>query len=164
MGTGIGFDTMPSRSRYQAYDLTLPKDCNGTQEGFLNKAAQVAFRSNMAQRHGCVVVLNGEIISSGFNHRCNHMFHRFSCHSEVDALRKIKRNMDLSAAEMYVVRIGPESAGNPLRMSMPCEGCTRAIVKAGIGRVYYSWSEHNYHPSSWGHGWHRRHQTYFDTT
>ena len=50
-------------------------------------------------------------------------------------------------AEMYVVRIGSESRGyaasNPafLKLSRPCEGCTRGILHRNIGKVYYSWSE-----------------------
>jgi deoxycytidylate deaminase len=123
---------------------TEPKDCTPLQRQFMDKAAAVAFRSNMAHRHGCIIVLNGEIIARGFNHTGHHLCHMFSYHSEVDALRKIKRNVDLSGAEMYVVRIGTERMGNPLKFSRPCSGCTEAILKAGVGKVYYSWSTGDY--------------------
>lgn len=118
----------------------FPKDCTPSQRYFMNKAAQVAFRSNMSQRHGCVIVMDGEIVAKGYNHTGKHLCHTFSYHSEVDALRKIKRNTDLSSAEMYVVRIGTDHMGVPLRFSRPCLGCTEAILKAGVGKVYYSWS------------------------
>lgn len=114
------------------------KDMNERQFIFFKKAAQHAYRSNLTQRHGCVVVLNDEIISTGFNHTYVHLYHKFSLHAEVDALRKIKRNVDLSNAELYVVRIGPESKGSPLRMSKPCDGCEKIIFKSKVGKVYYS--------------------------
>jgi deoxycytidylate deaminase len=117
-----------------------PKDCTPLQRQFMEKAARIACRSNMTHRHGCIVVINGEIISEGFNHTGRHLCHMFSYHSEVEALRKIKRKVDLSAAEMYVVRIGTERMGNPLKYSRPCVGCTEAILRAGVGKVFYSWS------------------------
>jgi len=128
----------------------VPKDSNERQNYFLHKAAQLAFRSNLNHRHGCVVVNSqtNEIISTGYNHTSEHLFHSFSMHAEIDALRKIKRNMDLSNAEMYVVRIGPESLGNPLKLSKPCEGCAKQILKVNLGRVYYSWSDIEYVPKS----------------
>lgn len=119
----------------------IPKHPDERQEYFLKKAAQIAFRSNLVQRHGCLIVNSqtDEILSSGFNHTYIHMYHKFSCHAEYDALRKVKKTFDLSNAEMYVVRIGPNGAY--LKMSKPCEGCKKLILKANIGKVYYSWSE-----------------------
>jgi deoxycytidylate deaminase len=118
------------------------KNSDDRQQYFLKKAAQLALKSNMGHRHGCIVVdsQTDEIISSGYNHTAIHMYHKWSCHAEIDTLRKIKRNTDLSNAELYVVRIGPESLGNPLRMSQPCEGCSKAILKSGLKKIYYSWS------------------------
>jgi deoxycytidylate deaminase len=128
----------------------LPKASNERQEYFLNKAAQQAHKSNMRHRHGTVIVdcQTDEIISTGFNHTYIHMYHGYSCHSEVDALRKIKRNVDLSNMEMYVVRIGTENMGHPLKLSTPCDGCTKAILKANIGKVYYSWSDTPTNPNN----------------
>lgn len=114
------------------------KDMNERQYIFFKKAAQHAYRSNLTQRHGCVVVLNDEIISVGFNHTHVHLYHKYSLHAEVDALRKIKRNVDLSNAELYVVRIGPDSKGSPLRMSKPCLACQNIIIKSKVRKVYYS--------------------------
>lgn len=117
------------------------KNPDERQAFYMQKAAKLAFRSNLNQRHGCVVVNSqtGEILSTGFNHTYIHMYHKFSCHAEYDALRKLKRTMDLSNVDMYVVRIGPESLGNPFKLSRPCEGCTKLILKANVGRVFYSW-------------------------
>jgi deoxycytidylate deaminase len=119
----------------------MAKKPDERQTFYMQKAAKLAFRSNLVQRHGCVVVNSqtGEIISTGYNHTYIHMYHKYSCHAEYDALRKLKRTMDLSNAEMYIVRIGPESLGNPLKLSRPCDGCTKLILKANVGRVFYSW-------------------------
>lgn len=116
------------------------------QEYFMNKAAQLAFRSNLGHRHGCIIVddSTSEILSTGYNHTKIHMYHKLSCHAEIDALMKIKRNVDLSNSKMYIVRIGSDNLGNPLKMSKPCEGCTKAILKSGIKKVYYSWSNIDY--------------------
>lgn len=119
----------------------IPKMPNEKQQIFLRKAAQLALRSNMLHRHGCIVVNSqtGEILSSGYNHNYIHMYHKMSCHAEYDALRKIKKTFDLTNAEMYVVRIGTDKMGYPLKLSKPCEGCRKLIERAQIARVYYSW-------------------------
>lgn len=123
----------------------VPKLPNDRQKYFLHKAALMALRSNLLHRHGCIIVNSqtNEIMSSGFNHTYMQMYHKFSCHAEYDALRKVKRCFDLSSAEMYVVRIGTDRMGHPLKLSKPCEGCTKLIQKANLGRVYYSWSPTN---------------------
>lgn len=119
-----------------------PRECDERQEFFLKKAAQLAMKSDMTHRHGCVIVdsKTDEIISTGYNRKATHMYHTFSRHAESEALRKLKKSMDSSNLEMYVVRVGPESLGHPLKMSKPCEGCSRQILKSGIAKVYYSWS------------------------
>ena len=117
----------------------LPKAPTERQLFFLRKAAQSANRSNMTHRHGCIIVdsHSDEILSTGFNHTYIHMYHKFSCHAECDALRRVKKNFDLSTAEMYVVRLGK---GNiEFKLSKPCEGCAKFITKAQIAKVYYSW-------------------------
>jgi deoxycytidylate deaminase len=123
---------------------TVPKKSTERQNLFLQKAAQLAFKSNMNQRHGCLIVnpQSDEIIATGYNHTYIKMCHKYSCHAECDALRKLKRNVDLANAEMYVVRIGPESLGHPLKFSKPCEGCATLIRKANVGRIFYSWTEY----------------------
>jgi len=121
-------------------DKEDPKNSDDRQQYFLERAAQIALKSGMGQKHGCIIANQDGIISIGYNHSTMHMYHLFSMHAEVDALRKIKKNVDLSNAELYVVRIGPASLGHPLKMSKPCAACSEAIKKRGIGKVYYSWS------------------------
>ena len=122
--------------------ILSPKERDERQELFLKKASQLALKSDMQHRHGCIIVDNrtDEIIATGFNRRATHLYHTFSSHAESEALRKLKKSMDPLYLEMYVVRIGPESLGHPLKMSKPCEGCEKQILKSGIARVYYSWS------------------------
>lgn len=122
-------------------NFSNPKNRTEKQEYFLNKAAQIASNSNMAQRHGCVIIdENNEILSTGYNHTTTYMSHKWSIHAEIDAIRKIKKNTDFSNTELYVVRIGTDRSGNPLKMSKPCDDCTRQILKSGIGKIYYTWS------------------------
>lgn len=119
------------------------KTCNDKQEVFLKRAAEFATKSNVkSHRHGCVIVKDGEIIAEGFNHHISHFEHTFTIHAEVDALTKIKKlRHALSECELYVVRIGTDLMGNPLKYSRPCVNCTNAILKAGIKKVYFSTDE-----------------------
>ena len=121
------------------------KNPNQQQEFFLQKAAEIARRSAMNHRHGCVIVKNGEIISEGFNNTEMHMYHLNSIHAEVNCLSKLKRNPRmLQDCEMYVVRIGTEKMGNPLKYSKPCPDCTKVILKSGIKKIFYSTSDDFY--------------------
>lgn len=111
------------------------------QEFFLKRAADLAARSNVVHhRHGCVIVLNDDIIGEGFNYHTEHMEHQFTIHAEVAALMQFpgKKKKILSECELYVVRIGTNGMGCPLKYSKPCVNCTRAILKAGVKRVYFS--------------------------
>jgi dCMP deaminase len=116
------------------------KNCKEKQDYFLKKAATYAVRSNVKNhKHGCVIVKDGEVIADGFNHHVNHYEHTFTIHAEVDALTKVKKLKNiLSECELYVVRIGTDLMGNPLKYSRPCVNCTKAILKAGIKKVYFS--------------------------
>jgi deoxycytidylate deaminase len=113
------------------------------QEFFLQRAAIIAERSTLQNhRHGCVIVRDGEVIAEGFNYHSKHLEHKFTVHAEIDALLKLKKNKKLaSECELYVVRIGTDLMGCPLKYSRPCEDCTAAILKAGIRKVYFSTDE-----------------------
>lgn len=122
------------------------KECTEKQRSFFRKAMHVAQSSQCANhRHGAIIVKGKEIISEGFNHKSWHLCHKFSVHAEVDALYKVPHNKKLlSQCDMYVVRIGNESLGYPLKYSKPCPGCTKAILKSGLRRVFYSTSHEFY--------------------
>lgn len=122
-------------------DTTQAKTCNFRQDIYMDIAARVAQKSTMGHKHGCVIVLDDEILSIGHNRHCTHMYHTFSIHAEVDALNKInkKKYKNLfSRMELYIVRIGNGKFNQVLKYSKPCEGCQNAIQKYGINKVYYS--------------------------
>ena len=125
-------------------DIT-PKNPDHRQDYFLSKAANIATRSSMSHRHGCIIVNKiGEIISEGYNHMYVHMYHKYSMHAEISCLTKLKRSKDLSDCTMYVVRIGTDKMQRPLKYSKPCHDCTKAIEKSGIKKVFYSTSDEFY--------------------
>lgn len=125
---------------YTFHDENTIRACSDKQHSFLKRAMNLALKSPChQQRHGCVIVRDNEIISEGYNHTHTHMYHKFSIHAEVDAISKLKHNRRLMAScDLYVVRVGRDSMGNPLKYSKPCPDCIKAIQKCGIKRVYYS--------------------------
>lgn len=117
--------------------------CNSRHQQFMEQAIKMAKKSTMEHKHGAIIVHNNEIIATGFNYRKYYMCHGFSIHAEVDALTKVKGKKNLlTEAEMYVVRIGRFNPTTPnnycIKLSKPCRECSKAIVKYGIRRVYYS--------------------------
>ena len=121
------------------HDEVPAKATTEKQRYFLERAARLAMKSTMTHKHGCVLVLYGEIVSEGYNRITTHMFHSFSVHSEVVVLNKAKRlKHQLADAEMYVVRIASGKFDHCLKYSKPCLGCQRAILKSGVKKVYYS--------------------------
>lgn len=122
-------------------DNAIAKTSNCKQDYYMDLAAREALKSDMTQKHGCVILLDDEILSIGHNYRTTHMFHTFSIHAEIDALNKINKKKYKAVfhkMEMYVVRIGTGKFSNVLKYSKPCQGCTNAILKYGIQKVYYS--------------------------
>lgn len=110
---------------------------------YLQRAATIAFRSNLkSHRHGCVIVSqSGQIIAEGYNHVSNGI-NAHSIHAEVHALTKYRPlRKQYPNCTMYVVRIGTERMGNPLKYSRPCAKCSEHIEDSDIRRVYYSTSD-----------------------
>lgn len=125
---------------FKFHDDNVIKSCNEKQAMFLDRALQLARKSTChSQRHGCVIVRGDDIVAEGYNHTDVHLYHKFSIHAEVDALSKVKRDRKyLSKCDLYVVRIGTDRMGNPLKYSKPCHDCSKAIQKSGIRNIYYS--------------------------
>lgn len=122
----------------------MPKEITSTlsrkEKSFLNLAKNLAMSSKCRMKHGAVVVSGGSIISLGINSMKNnpafiseHHIHDASVHAEVDALRKIKKN--LKGATIYVARVNRQ--GYPM-ISRPCDRCYEAIVDAGITKIVYT--------------------------
>ena len=103
----------------------------------------VASKSTMNQRHGAIIVKNGEIVGEGCNYTAKWMCHPYSVHAEVAALLSVpKRNRHrkyLEDSTMLVIRISGKD--KHCNFSAPCDNCKKEIEKYGIKRVFYSISE-----------------------
>lgn len=124
-------------------DLSETKTCKDNQDFYMKRAAEVASNSNnLIHRHGTIIVnrKSGEIVSEGFNHYSESFCHTYSVHSEVSALQKIKKYPKhlIENLDMYIVRIGTDKSGRPLKFSKPCTNCAQAIIRFGIRNVFYS--------------------------
>jgi deoxycytidylate deaminase len=67
----------------------------------ISVAIDTAHKSKMLQKHGCVIALNGKIISTGFNNLRNYSNDGLidccsSCHAEISAIRNIPSLSKLS--------------------------------------------------------------------
>lgn len=106
---------------------------------FIDRATYQATKSPMNQKHGCVIVKNGKIISSCYNSQQDPFGH--SVHAEVGAIIRAKKTLNtnkLKGCKLYVVRIGTRSMNFPLKYSKPCANCQKFIEKSGIETVFYS--------------------------
>ena len=134
---------MESYKKIHKYDIHLMECC-----------IEIAKKSNMNSKHGCVIVdKKGKIISSACNKRRSmEMEHinnvnirrqkRFSKHAEESALKNVDRSR-LKGAKLYVVRWGyAKDCPFHFLNSKPCIKCT-AIINAcinnyGLKGAYYS--------------------------
>lgn len=136
------------------------------QRYFFGKCVHLAHKSNLTQKHGCVLVKNNKIISCGYNFKLRKFvqnpyasaqppsqsadYNVFSVHAEISTIKKVKKQ-DLSNCELYVIRIGPlasrrndlkedelERTSFEYKYSCPCPMCAKTIQSHGIKRVYYS--------------------------
>ena len=115
------------------------KIINKKHQIFLDKAAELAKCSTMQQKHGAVVVYKNKIIGCGFNYMANYLNDNNSIHAEVAAISKVFKNKNLlEDCDIYVVRIATSRFNNCLKLSKPCEKCTKFIEKYNIRRAYYS--------------------------
>jgi deoxycytidylate deaminase len=146
---------------YDTKDVDTCKVHTTQQAYFLKKCFELAQRSNLTHKHGCIIVKKNEIVSSGFNFKLQN-YHTtiptfsastfkaranescFSVHAEVSTIKKAKK-IDLRQCDMYVVRISngsgmcdSKNATTALRYSHPCSTCSKYISAKGIRRVYYS--------------------------
>lgn len=95
----------------------------------------------------CAIIAHrGEVLSVGFNSSKTHPFqakyrknpHAVFWHAETSAINnalKRKHFELLPKSSMYVLRL--THAGKPA-LSMPCEGCSKAIVEHNINRVIFT--------------------------
>jgi len=118
----------------------------------LNFAANIAQRSDMRTKHGCIIIDNkGNIISTAYNKTLNlsseklkkfDKNNKVSRHAEENALFKVDKRK-LFGAKLYVVRtVSLNENENILLNSKPCEKCKNIIEKYmkkfGLKKVYYT--------------------------
>ena len=115
------------------------KDINKKHQIFLDKAAEIAKYSTMQQKHGAVIVYKNKIIAGGFNYMTHYLNDNNSIHAEVAAISQVFKNkMILEECEIYVVRIASSKFNNCLKLSKPCEKCSKFINKYNLKKAYYS--------------------------
>ena len=131
---------MSRTSIYKNFRDMLDKDKVALkQQLFLDKAAEIAKYSTMQQKHGAVVVYKNKIIACGFNYMSHCLNDNNSIHAEVAAITQLFKNKTiLEECDIYVVRIAPPRFNNCLKLSKPCEKCTKFIKKYNIRCTYYS--------------------------
>ena len=135
--------------------MTIPyqKKIHKQDKEILGMAHNIALKSDMRCKHGCIIIDNkGDIISSACNKSmpiCKEILHsrtlrtyKCSLHAEEMALRNIDYRK-LSGAKMYVIRINSlTNKTNDFMNSKPCNKCTyiinACIRKYGLKTVYYS--------------------------
>lgn len=117
------------------------RDITRKHEFFMEKAAEIAQKSSMQQKHGAVIVYKNNIIGTGFNYNCSYMYNNYSIHAEVAAISQVFYDKNLlKLCDIYVVRIAP-AFNNCLKNSKPCKNCTNFIKKYNLRNTYYSTSD-----------------------
>jgi deoxycytidylate deaminase len=127
---------------YDMVDIDISKNLKNS--FYFDIAANVAKKSTMNQKHGCVIVLKNKIVSTACNTKIP--AHKESIHAEVNAIIKLKnKRMQylLPECELYVVRIGKSSMQYPLKYSKPCINCEKYIQSNRIRAAYYSVNDEN---------------------
>jgi tRNA(Arg) A34 adenosine deaminase TadA len=123
----------------------MSTDISNKDFNFLQIALNEAIKSKMLMKHGCVAVLNGVVLATGYNNYrtysrdklLNHT--TFACHAEVDVLRKIiKQHHKKNKVVLYIVRINNSGF---FMNSKPCLNCIKLIKKYNIKRIVYSCSK-----------------------
>ncbi len=114
-------------------------DINKKHQLFLDIAAQTAKFSTMQQKHGAVVVYKNKVIACGFNYMTHYLNDNNSIHAEVAAISQVFKNKTiLEECDIYVVRIATARFNNCLKLSKPCDKCTKFINKYNLRCAYYS--------------------------
>lgn len=122
---------------YNNMDTDIVKNADKFQKRVLEDCKNLAKRSNMLHKHGCIIVKNGNIVSTGFNQhftnkKLKECHDTTSWHAEIMAIRKCTKEL-LCQSDLYIVRIG-----TGFKYSKPCSICSKKIQQLGIRNVYYS--------------------------
>lgn len=113
---------------------------SGRDARYLKRAYELAQTSKCRQRHGAVVIQNGNVVSVGVNKDRNivnnldesHVKAHGSIHAEVAALSKVANP---KGCVVYVARA--MNSGVPGN-SKPCPRCEKYLDDAGVRRVVWT--------------------------
>lgn len=108
---------------------------------YFSIAYEIAKKSNMRKRHGCVIVYKNEIVGIGFNIRDKYSYDpdetRHSFHAERNAIAMVLIREDgrkiLKKCRVYLIMI--DRMGN-MHSKAPCCLCHKLLVRYGIDGVY----------------------------
>ena len=131
---------MNKRQSYDDVDTEHSRAATADQRRYLRHCVQLASRSNVTHKHGCVIVdrRTKEIIAHGFNYDYKNHVEVSSLHAEMAAIRNANKRFLKNDCEMYVVRLRNSKHITGLRYSKPCEACARTISRTNIRNIYYS--------------------------
>jgi deoxycytidylate deaminase len=100
------------------------------------------FKKNLTALHGSLITKGGSVISWGLNEpgKCgfseSYAYHPgFTRHAELNAIKKVRRKIDLTGAVCYNLRI---DKNGEIRMSKPCPSCEKLLLNYGFKKVYFS--------------------------
>ena len=122
-------------------------------EYYIEIAKAVSLRSTCLKKHyGCIIVKNGEILSTGYNNPPRGEAHCSTCtkcnrgkdtstyidcpavHAEMNALLSAARK-DMIGADLYLAGYDVKTGVQIECEAWPCEICLRLIKNAGIERI-----------------------------
>lgn len=131
-------------NKFRVVDLPKKQHLSNSQRAFLDLAVRLAETADAEQRHGCVVVKSGSVISMGVNKWRNRQLvldtaedkdeynENLTTHAEIDALSRAK---NAKGSTVYIARVGKHGAE---MFSRPCPRCEQALVAAGVKRIIYT--------------------------
>lgn len=96
----------------------------------------------LSSLHGTVIVRGGSVLSWAINQpgKCafseSYAYHGgMTIHSELNAIKKIRRKIDLTGAVCYNLRLCKYGT---VKISKPCCSCERLLMNYGFKKVYHT--------------------------
>lgn len=124
---------------------------------FFNEAIEIAKKSPVKHRHGCVIIYENKIIGKGYNtyrKSGNYLIYKdingtLTKHAEIMAIFDVCKEIGYkkwkkiaSKCTLIVVRLPEKQCENitldECMNSKPCKECNKKINKDNIGIIYYS--------------------------
>ena len=114
--------------------------CSNRDERFACAAKYEAERSELPMKHGCIAVQSGKIIARGYNSyrtasKDGMIIDSYTCHAEIDVLRKCIRQNITRKINVYIVRT---SGNGEYRNAAPCAACVNMLRRFKVHNIIYS--------------------------